>query len=85
LSAVFYCLAPEGSGSITFKDEDEATLLAEKRRSYEESFSKGWVSGFSVDPEEGLLLVFPSFLSHEVLTGTNSTPRVSLAMNYTIA
>lgn len=84
ISVIMYVSVPEGSGEVHFQDEVYHSLLADKRQNYEESFDKGLLGRFAVTPEEGLMLVFPSCVEHEVTPGTNQQPRVSVALNYTV-
>jgi hypothetical protein len=37
---------------------------------------------WTIIPDDGLLLIFPSYLHHKILPGQNSEPRYSLAMNF---
>jgi uncharacterized protein (TIGR02466 family) len=78
ISGVYYLRVPPGSGSIFFRDprvqsrilklpvEKESPLYASKR---------------FVEPEEGKMYLFPSWLEHGVLAGENETDRVSIAFN----
>jgi len=80
-SAVYYVSAPKGSGNIIFEDPKEPDMLPIKIRSTKDrnhlSFTR-----ISYPPKPGSLLIFRSYLRHMVESGTNTTPRISIAMNF---
>lgn len=78
-SAVYYPKVPEGSGCIMFEDPKAPDMLPIgniKERNHL-SFHK---IGYEV--EEGMLLIFRSYMRHAVRAGKNKEPRISLALNF---
>lgn len=78
-SAVYYLKAPEGSGSILFEDPRLPDMLPIEKITDRNHLSYHKV-GYEV--EEGMLLIFRSYLRHAVRAGTNKEPRISLALNF---
>jgi uncharacterized protein (TIGR02466 family) len=78
-SAVYYPKVPEGSGDIIFESPlvpDMMPILGIKKIN-DLSLERIWYT-----PEEGMLIIFRSFIKHSVRVGTNVEPRVSIALNY---
>jgi uncharacterized protein (TIGR02466 family) len=73
LSGTFYVEAPAGSGAIRFEDPRLPLMMAAPPRS--DSF-------VTVDPRAGLLLLWESWLRHEVLPGTGRGERLSISFNF---
>lgn len=67
VSGVLYLKVPLGSGSIVFEDP-RGTLPPFGRT-------------LRVQPEEGDLIIFPSWLSHRVSPSVTPAPRISLSFN----
>jgi uncharacterized protein (TIGR02466 family) len=81
LSASYYVRKPEDSGDITFFDPKEAkTYRFPKIEKYTE-YSAGTVT---IKPEEGDLLIFPSYLYHAVGENLSDDNRVVLSFNVDI-
>lgn len=78
-SAVYYVDAPEGSGKIIFEDPKEPDMFPLKTVNNKNQLS---YSRISYTPLPGTLLIFRSYLRHCVDPGTNTTPRISIAMNF---
>lgn len=78
-SAVYYVTVPEGSGNIIFEDPRMPDMLPLKeiKERNQLSFIK---TGYS--PAVGTLVIFRSYLRHCVQVGTNTSPRISLALNF---
>jgi uncharacterized protein (TIGR02466 family) len=76
ISGCFYLRAPEGAGSIVFRDP---------RLAVETSYLKGpginSFMDFPIQPETGMLLLFPSWLHHRVEPHNNDIPRISISFN----
>ena len=79
-SGVFYLQVPEGSGAIAFLDPRAGAqmLQAPLRRSSAALASSGRVTR---NPEAGELLLFPSWLWHEVEPSDGLEPRICLSFN----
>jgi uncharacterized protein (TIGR02466 family) len=73
ISGTFYVEAPKGSGSIRFEDPRLPLMMAAPTRP--DSFVK-------VEPRAGLLLMWESWLRHEVLPGTGKGERLSISFNF---
>jgi uncharacterized protein (TIGR02466 family) len=73
ISGTFYVEAPPGSGSIRFEDPRLPLMMAAPPRP--DTF-------FIVEPRPGLLLMWESWLRHEVLPGTGRGERLSISFNF---
>jgi len=73
ISGTFYVEVPAGSGAIRFEDPRLPLMMAAPPRT--EMF-------VSVDPRPGLLLMWESWLRHEVLPGTGKAERLSISFNF---
>jgi uncharacterized protein (TIGR02466 family) len=73
ISGTFYVEVPEGSGAIRFEDPRLPLMMAAPPR--EETF-------VNVQPRPGLLLLWESWLRHEVLAGTGRGERLSISFNF---
>lgn len=78
-SCVYYPKVPEGSGSIAFESPtlpDMMPVLNIKERN-DLTFER-----VAYTPKAGTLLIFRSYIRHCVREGTNTEPRISIALNY---
>jgi len=73
LSGTFYVEVPVGSGAIRFEDPRLPLMMAAPPRA--DSF-------VTVQPRPGLLLLWESWLRHEVLAGTGRGERLSISFNF---
>jgi uncharacterized protein (TIGR02466 family) len=73
LSGTFYVEVPPGSGCIRFEDPRLPLMMAAPRRP--DTF-------ITVEPRPGLLLMWESWLRHEVLPSTGSGERLSISFNF---
>ena len=73
ISGTFYVEVPPGSGSIRFEDPRLPLMMAAPPR--EDSF-------VTVEPSPGLLLLWESWLRHEVLAGKGKGERLSVSFNF---
>lgn len=78
LSGVFYVKVPENSGNIYFKDP--RTLV--KCFPDEQYFAKG-IDEMELEPQENMLVIFPTWLSHRVGVNMSEEDRISIAFNIT--
>jgi uncharacterized protein (TIGR02466 family) len=78
-SCVYYPKVPKGSGDIIFESPLVPDMMPIKgiRKINDLSLQRMWHT-----PEEGMLIIFRSFIRHSVRAGTNTEPRVSIALNY---
>ena len=73
ISGTFYVEVPRGLGAIRFEDPRLPLMMAAPPRA--ESF-------VSVEPRPGLLLMWESWLRHEVLPGPGRGERLSISFNF---
>jgi uncharacterized protein (TIGR02466 family) len=73
LSGTFYVEVPAGSGAIRFEDPRLPLMMAAPSRA--DTF-------VSVQPRPGLLLMWESWLRHEVLPGSGKGERLSISFNF---
>jgi uncharacterized protein (TIGR02466 family) len=73
LSGTFYVEVPAGSGAIRFEDPRLPLMMAAPPRP--DSF-------VTVEPRAGLLLMWESWLRHEVIAGTGKGERLSISFNF---
>ena len=83
-SGVYYLEVPENSGNLTFNNPNKA---ANNILFYGRDFSD--YNEFNslqshVSPKKGLLVLFPSFLEHNVDMNLSDDPRISLSFNVQI-
>ena len=80
VSGTFYVEAPKGSGAIRFEDPRLPMMMAAPLRSDD---APDELRPFvSVEPRPGLLLMWESWLRHEVLPGTTKSDRLSISFNF---
>jgi uncharacterized protein (TIGR02466 family) len=80
LSGTLYVESPKGSGAIRFEDPRLPLMMAAPvRRDDAPEDLRPFVS---VDPEPGMLLMWESWLRHEVLPGHARTDRLSISFNF---
>lgn len=80
LSGTLYVDAPKGSGDIRFEDPRLAMMMAAPVR--REGAPEELRPFVRVAPRPGLLLMWESWLRHEVLPGTAKTDRLSISFNF---
>lgn len=76
LSGVYYLKVPPEAGNIVFRDPKYAAIMT--GISGDQPFSRNFES---VQPTEGQMLLFPSWLEHRVEENNAEEPRVSIAFN----
>jgi uncharacterized protein (TIGR02466 family) len=81
ISGTLYVEVPKGSGAIRFEDPRLQSMMAAPTRS--ENAPEDLRSFVSVDPRPGLLLLWESWLRHEVLPGSSGKgERLSISFNF---
>ncbi len=73
LSGTLYVEVPAGSGAIRFEDPRLPMMMAAPERP--DTF-------VTVEPRPGLLLLWESWLRHEVLPGSGKAERLSISFNF---
>jgi len=81
LSAAYYVKAPENCGNIHFYDPNE---IKKFNCPTIEKYTELSASGFSIRPEEGNLLIFPSYLYHDVGENLSNDERIVISFNVSI-
>jgi uncharacterized protein (TIGR02466 family) len=80
ISGTFYVEAPAGSGAIRFEDPRLPLMMAAPtRRELAPEELRPFVK---VEPRGGLLLMWESWLRHDVLPGTGRGERLSISFNF---
>jgi uncharacterized protein (TIGR02466 family) len=73
ISGTYYVEVPKGSGAIRFEDPRLPLMMAAPQRT--DTF-------VTVEPHAGLLLMWESWLRHEVLPGSGRGERLSISFNF---
>ena len=80
LSGTLYVDVPDGSGSIRFEDPRSGLMMAAPPRRAD---ARDELQPFAtVTPRPGQLLLWESWLRHEVLPGTVKAERLSISFNF---
>ena len=80
ISGTLYVEVPPGSGAIRFEDPRLPLMMAAPTRRPDAAEE---IRPFvSVEPRPGLLLLWESWLRHEVLPGTGKGERLSISFNF---
>jgi uncharacterized protein (TIGR02466 family) len=80
LSGTLYVEVPKGSGEIRFEDPRLAAMMAAPVR--HDDAPEELQPFVSVTPQPGLLLLWESWLRHEVLPGSAKADRLSISFNF---
>ena len=81
LSSAYYIKKPENSGDITFYDPKEVKTYRFPEVERNTSYS---AESITVKPKEGDLLIFPSYLYHDVGVNLSDEERVVVSFNVDI-
>lgn len=80
ISGTVYVEVPEGAGAIRFEDPRLPMLMhAPPRSAHAPEAQRNFVH---VEPQAGTLLLWESWLRHEVLTSTAKAERISISFNF---
>jgi uncharacterized protein (TIGR02466 family) len=80
VSGTFYLQVPKGAGSITFEDPRlDALMASPPRKSDSKIQNKNHVH---LKPKPGGLVLFESWLRHQVPANASDTDRISVSFNY---
>jgi len=80
LSGTLYVEVPQGGGAIRFEDPRLPMMMAAPTRSADAP--EPLRPFVTVDPAAGTLLMWESWLRHEVLPGTAKSERLSISFNF---
>jgi len=78
ISAAYYVKAPKHCGDIVFHDPRSAAVYSYPKVS---KINKLNSNIYSIQPREGLLVMFPSFLHHSVDTNKSDKERIVISFN----
>jgi uncharacterized protein (TIGR02466 family) len=85
LSGAYYVKCNERSGRITFNDERPSSkFVLERSRPFVRPGSRFIGERFSIQPNEGDLAMFPSWLDHLVTASTAEQERISMSFNISL-
>ncbi|CAN1541363.1 Conserved hypothetical protein CHP02466 [Rhabdaerophilaceae bacterium] len=80
ISGTFYVAVPRGASAIRFEDPRHTMMMAAPPRKAKASRENmGFVS---ISPEPGTLLLWESFLRHDVPLNASKTERISVSFNF---
>ena len=80
LSGTLYVEVPKSSGAIRFEDPRLPLMMSAPRR--DKDAPEELQQFVTLDPRPGLLLMWESWLRHEVLAGTGKGERLSISFNF---
>ena len=80
ISGTFYVEVPPGSGAIRFEDPRLPLMMAAPTRKTDAPVELRPFA--TVEPRPGLLLLWESWLRHEVLPGKGKAERLSISFNF---
>jgi uncharacterized protein (TIGR02466 family) len=80
ISGTFYVEVPNGSGAIRFEDPRLPLMMSAPPR--QKDAPEELQPFVSVEPRAGLLLMWESWLRHEVLAGSGRGERLSISFNF---
>lgn len=80
ISGTYYVQVNEQSGSLVMEDPRGAAPMVGLPNSKDTEYN---IHKFSVKPQNGLLVLFPSWLSHYVQSNESELRRISVAFNIT--
>ena len=78
ISAAYYVKAPNNCGNIVFHDPRSAAAFSYPKVA---NINKLNSNIFSIQPKEGLLVMFPSFLHHSVNSNESNQERIVISFN----
>ena len=82
ISSAYYVTAPENSGDIVFYDPRSANTI---RAPISSNANKLNSNSFTVQPKEGLLILFPSYLHHSVNRNDSEEERIVISFNINLS
>jgi uncharacterized protein (TIGR02466 family) len=82
ISGTYYVAVPQGSGPIVFEDPRHAQMMAAPQKLA--SAQREMKSHISETPEAGTVLLWESWLRHEVPLNKADGMRISISFNYVI-
>jgi uncharacterized protein (TIGR02466 family) len=80
-SGVYYVKVPAKAGKLELHDPRPGPQLLRPRQKTENLDREYWRS-VSFDPQEGRIIIFPSWLEHEVKSNESNDIRISISFNF---
>ena len=80
LSGTYYVTVPKHAGQLKFEDPRLAMMMAAPPK--KRSASVGHLPFIYIEPKPGTVLLWESWLRHEVVAGNAKTRRISISFNY---
>ncbi len=80
ISGTYYARAPKGASSIRFEDPRLAMMMAAPPR--RDDAPESLRNFVYLAPQEGAVLMWESWLRHEVMRHASRRPRISVSFNY---
>ena len=80
-SGAYYIKTPTNSGKLTLHEPRPGPLLLRPKQK-EENLPKEYWKSVSFDPQEGRIIIFPSWLEHEVRPNESNDTRISVSFNF---
>jgi uncharacterized protein (TIGR02466 family) len=80
ISGTYYVAVPPGAGGLRLEDPRLPLMMAAPPR--KDDASELLRTFVTVQPRAGALLMWESWLRHEVIAGTAKAPRISVSFNY---
>ena len=82
MSGVFYIKVPENSGNIVFTRPEIESLELSHINNGHNVTNPYTNTAYSIKPEQGKLILFPSYLSHYVEQNKSEEDRISISFNF---
>src|SRR5210317_113688 len=83
ISGVYYPILPKNSGDLAFHREGSYTNLFHNSIKFEfDEFNNVTTDQYILKLKEGVIIFFPSHLTHSVLINKSKEPRYSIAFNF---
>lgn len=80
ISGTYYVTVPAGSGRLRLEDPRLPSMMAAPPRRADAP--EPLRTFITVEPRDGTLLLWESWLRHEVTPGTTKSPRIAVSFNY---
>lgn len=80
--AVYYVEADEDTGDLIF---DSPSIIHEQFNFYQKARNLSTASTVKYTPKTGKLVIFPGYLKHAVVQNKTNKPRISVAVNFSVA
>jgi len=82
ISAAYYIKAPKNCGHIVFYDPRAAPVFSHPKSNRPNKLN---ANSHSIEPKEGLLVLFPSYLQHSVEASQSNEERIVISFNINLS